>query len=189
MKFLKVVGIIIGLIFVVFAITPMFLESQYSTQRSVVVKAPIDVVFAQVNNVKNWTKWGPWMKDPSLKVQFGDKTEGLGASYSWTSKDSGNGILTIARLEQNRSLNTNLNFDGSQANGFWTFEQESEGVKVTWGFNGVAESYFQRYFSLVIDMMAGKMFEEGLGNLKEVAENTSAADYEKIKERQIGENE
>lgn len=173
MKFFKIVGILLGLIFIVFAITPAFLESEYSTERTVLVQAPIDVVFAQVNNVKNWTKWGPWMKDETLKVQFGDKTEGIGASYSWTSEDSGNGILSIAKLEQNKSLNTDLNFDGSQANGFWKFEQQNEGVKVTWGFNGVAENYFQRYFSLVIDMMAGGMFEEGLENLKEVAESVA----------------
>ena len=172
MSFYKVAGILIGLIFVVFAVTPMFLEEEYSTQRSTIIKAPIGVVFSQVSNVKNWAKWSPWMKDETMEVQYGAITEGLNASYSWTSKNSGNGILTIARLEENKSLNTNLNFDGNQANGFWTFEEQSEGVKVTWGFTGVATNYFQRYFSLLIDTMTGEMFDEGLANLKKIAENS-----------------
>ena len=173
MKFVKLIGIIIGLLFFAFAITPMFLEDEYSTQRSTLVNAPVEVVFAQVNNVKNWTKWGPWMKDETMEVQYGAITEGLNASYSWTSENSGNGILKIARLEENKSLNTDLNFDGSQANGFWTFEEQSDGVKVTWGFKGMANNYFQRYLSLVIDTMAGEMFEEGLESLKEVAEKAA----------------
>lgn len=172
MKIFKLFGIFVGVACVILAIIPNFLESEYSVERSTVVQAPMEVVFAQVNNVKNWTKWGPWMEDKTLKVQFGDKTEGLGASYSWTSDNSGNGILTIAQLEQNRSLKTNLNFDGSQANGFWKFEEENGAVKVTWGMNGVANSYFERYLSVFIDAMAGEMFENGLGNLKKIAENT-----------------
>jgi hypothetical protein len=186
MSFFKIIGILVGLIFVAFAVTPMFLEDEYSTQRSTLIKAPVDVVFAQVNEVKNWTKWGPWMKDETMKVQYGEITEGLNASYSWTSKESGNGILTIASLEQNRSLNTNLNFDGSQANGFWTFEEQNDGVKVTWGFTGVANNYFERYLSLLIDTMAGGMFEEGLANLKEVAENAlpTSEETEKTEEEE-----
>lgn len=188
MNFYKAVGIFVGLIFVTFAVTPMFLDEEYSTQRSTLVKAPIDVVFTQVSHVKNWTKWGPWMKDKTLKVQYGAITEGFNASYSWTSEKSGNGILTIAQLEQNKSLHTNLNFDGKLANGFWKFEEQSDGVKVIWGFRGVANNYFERYFSLLIDTMVGGMFEEGLANLKKVAENTDSTS-EKVQKTEQNETE
>lgn len=170
---MKKLLIIVGILVVVFFLVGFLLPSEYSTYRSIEVNAPKEIVFNQVNNLQNWPKWSPWQAaDPSMKVTFGAKTEGAGASYSWTSEEMGNGSLEVEVSNPYQDIRNKLDFQQQGlAYGVWSFEDASNGsVKVTWGIEGEATGPIDRYFVLMMDAMVGPMFEQGLQKLKEVAE-------------------
>ena len=177
MKLAKLVLALFALLVVGFVGIGFLLPSQYSVERSIIVDAPIDVVFDHVNDLPKNESWSPWKAaDPTMKWTMGDKTTGLGASYSWTSDNSGIGDLTISKSELNKHIQTELNFGPQgQGQGFWDFEQLSSGVKVTWSMTGDAgNNPVGRYFGLMIDNMVGPQFELGLANLKQVTEQVAA---------------
>ena len=148
---------------------------EYNLDRSIVIKAPVAVVFENVNNLKKNEAWSPWMaEDPTMKVTYNDIAAGVGASSSWTSEDSGEGSQTIAAVEANKKITTDLDFgEMGVAQAFWTFEETGEGVKVTWAFRSVPKGFGDQIFGLMIDSVLGESYEKGLAKLKEVSEAQS----------------
>lgn len=172
MKALKIILFSVIGIAVLLVAVGLFLPSSYSAERSIVINAPASVVFNQVNDVKNWEAWGPWQEDdPDMRVEYGEITEGVGASYNWFGKD-GDGTLIIEESVEFSSIKTDLDFgDQGKAKGRWTFEEADEGVKVTWGIDGDAGgNIMMKYFGLVMDSMIGPYFERGLAKIKEICE-------------------
>ena len=177
MKILKRIGMALGVLLLLLIIVGFFLPSTYSAERSITVNAPVEVVFNQVNDLKNWETWGPWAaEDPNMTVTYGDITEGVGASHSWTSEKHGPGKLTIAKSEAHKMIRTDLDFyDKGQAKGRFDFEPTDDGVKVTWGMDGDAGyNLIMRYFGVMMDSMVGPYFEKGLTGIKEIAEAEAA---------------
>lgn len=150
----------------------LLMPREYAVERSLVVEAEPEAVYALVADLEANQVWSPWKhKDPSIDVTYGDKKVGPGASYSWTSEDSGIGSLTIAEAIPNQSLTTALDFDGTLATGHWSFEPAEGGTKVTWGISG--DNGFNpiaRWFGLAMDSLVGADFELGLERLAATAE-------------------
>jgi len=172
-KALIIIGTIIGL----FIIVSFLLPKTAHVERSITIKAPIDVVFNQVNDLMNWESWSPWLaKDPEVKLVYSDIPVGQGAWYTWAGNDEvKSGKLTILESNDNASIKTQLEFEGmgDGNNGTWSFEETEEGVKVTWGFDGDMSQpiIIGRYFGLMMDGMLGPDFEKGLENIKSICEN------------------
>ena len=60
---------------------------------------------------------------------------------------------------------------GKPSNGALTLEPEGTGTKVTWSMLGTSEGNFMmKLFAPFMDNMVGPDFEDGLKNLKAVAE-------------------
>ncbi|MFQ5674932.1 MAG: SRPBCC family protein [bacterium] len=177
---------IVGLV-VLLAVVGLLIPSSYRVERSIQINAPVETVFAQVVDVKNWENWSPWKEqDPTINTTYGDVTSGIGGHFSWTSENSGDGSLTITEVEENRKIKTDLDFgDQGTANGFWMFTQNDEGVKVTWGFSGdFGYNLMGRYIGLMMDSFAGPDLEKGLANLKKTAEAMPVPETEQITEKQ-----
>ena len=132
MKALK--KIVYGLIIIVVALAAIGLVAlprESKVERSLVIQAPAEVIFDQVNDLKKNEAWSPW-KDPTMKVSYGAVTEGKGAQSSWTSKKMGNGTMTIEESVPASSINIDLDFGGmGKALATWTFVPEGDAVKVT----------------------------------------------------------
>lgn len=178
----KILFTILGIVLLL-VIVGFFLPSEYHAERSITIQAPVATVFDLVNNLENWKNWSPWQQDdPTLKVAYGEKTAGVGASYSWVSENSGQGTLTIEKSIENQTIETDLDFKSEgEAKGRWTFEQTGEGVKVTWEIHGDAGyNLINRYFGLMIDTFVGPYFEKGLANLKKVAESLPQPETEML---------
>jgi effector-binding domain-containing protein len=63
----------------------------------------------------------------------------------------------------------------SESDGQWVFtETEAGTTKVSWAFKG-ENSFFRRFFGLLLDGMVGPQFESGLNSLKAVAEAKALA--------------
>lgn len=174
MKALKIILIILVVLIGGYFIWMSTLPADYKVERSTVVDARPSTVYATVSDFKTWPEWGPWMgKDSTMKIVWGDKTQGEGASYSWTSKNSGSGSQSITEASPDESLNTHIKFNGmGESDGYWKFEPVDDNkTRVTWGFTG-SFPLWGRIFSLGMDKQVGHDFEEGLSKLKEKVEST-----------------
>ncbi len=174
MKIVK--RILIGIVAVLLlgVIIAFMLPRKVRVERTLVINAPADVIFNEVNTMKNWAKWAPWFRmDPEMEITYFGPESGVGAGYSWKSKNSrvGEGKVTIA-ASAGDSILVNMEFTGKGApTAGYTFHREDAGTKVTWtmqadmGMNPVG-----RYVGLGMDKMVGPDFEKGLHNLDSVSQ-------------------
>jgi effector-binding domain-containing protein/uncharacterized protein YndB with AHSA1/START domain len=175
MKILKKIGLVFLAIVLLIVIIGLFMPSTTSIEKSVVVNAPVETVFDQVNTLTNWKKWSPWYKmDTAAVITYSGPASGNGASYAWDSKEAiGTGTLTLSDVVPNKHITENMVFGGSNTGkATMDFEQQPGGVKVTWkmdmehGWN-----IFSRIFGEVFMKGAlGSQFEQGLADMKTVAE-------------------
>ncbi|MBC8756629.1 SRPBCC family protein [Kordia sp. YSTF-M3] len=170
MKILKYVLLLLLVLIVAGAIFVATRPNDYDVVRSKVIKAPIDVVFNNINDYKNWEAWGPWMEeDSTIVVKYNEQTSGVGANYTWTSKD-GPGKMKTVSLTQNKSLEQVMQFgDYEPTDVYWTFEEVPEGTKVSWGMKSDKTAFMFKLFAALsggMDKMLGDMEEKGLANIE-----------------------
>jgi hypothetical protein len=175
MKIVKRIVLGLLILIVVLVGVGLLLPRNYRVERSVVIQAPVDIVFDQVNDLKKNEAWSPW-KDPAMTITYSPVTAGVGATSSWESQKMGNGAQTIEESIPNQSIRTLLDFkEMGTANAHWTFASEGEGVKVTQAMTGdQGMNPVKRYFGLMMDKMVGTQFEKGLASLKQVSEGIAA---------------
>ncbi|MEP6793643.1 MAG: SRPBCC family protein, partial [Saprospiraceae bacterium] len=55
----------LGFLILALILFSLLLPKEVTISRSITVSAPIDRVFDQVNDLRNWEKWSPWKRmDP-----------------------------------------------------------------------------------------------------------------------------
>lgn len=173
MKALKVIIFILLLLVALFLIIGLFLPKSAYTEQSIEIKAPSYMVFSQINHLPNWEAWSPFAEDdPEMQVIYGDISEGVGGSYSWTSKH-GDGSMTIRESEPDSSIVFDMEFVGQgKAYSSWKFVQTDSITLVTWGFGMDSLSYpLSRYFGLFLGSMMKPSFDKGLKKLKQLVES------------------
>jgi len=173
MKAWQAVAVGVLVLAVLLIATALAMPRGYVVERSIAVDAPMDVVFDQVNDLHKNVAWSPWKaRDPSMKFTFGPTTTGKGATYSWTSENSGSGDFEIVDSAPERRIDTEIDLHGTgTSKGYWNFKQERGGaVQVTWGMTGTSEGLFGGVFAALMDRTVGPAFEQGLAALKKAAE-------------------
>lgn len=180
MKVLKNIAIVLGVLVVLFVIVGFLLPSKFKVERSLVIKAPQDQLFDQINNLAAWNNWSAWNKmDPNMKVTYSDATAGVGAVFSWTSqnKDVGAGKITLTKSEPGTLVEGKMEFEGMPASTLINkLEAQDEGVKVTMGMEGEVSNILYRYmFTLFGEKMVGDQYDKSLKNLQEYVANNPPA--------------
>jgi hypothetical protein len=152
------------------------LPKDFTVERSIYVDAPPELVFDQVDSLRSWNAWSPWIaRDPSIQSTFTGPEAGVGATVSWTSEKSGNGTQTITLSDRPKRIETALDFgEMGKPNAYWTFEPSGPGVRVTWGLTGRAPGVLGGYFAKMMDGWVGADYEDGLERLKQVCEAAAA---------------
>ncbi len=172
MKALKIILVILVVIVGGYSAWMATLDSKYAVERTTVINADPETVYATVSDFTTWSEWSKWHKmDPDMKITYHGDSVGEGASYSWDGEISKKGTQTITAAVPNESLTTHIAFDGmGESDGYWKFEPTEDGqTKVTWGFTGEFPFFF-RVFGRGMDEQVGGDFEEGLANLKALVE-------------------
>jgi hypothetical protein len=174
MKILKTVGIVLLSVIVLCLVISFFLPSKVNVERSRVINAKPDAVYAQIANLKSWDNWMPWNQlDPNMQKTYGEKTEGQGASYSWVSENQnvGKGSITLTKCDSNM-VETELVFEGmNPGKGCYKLEPEGEGTKVTWSMESdMGNNPLYKFMALMMDGMIGPEFEKGLVALEKAAQ-------------------
>jgi len=149
-----------------------FLPNGFRVERSIEIDASPELVFDQVNSLRHWDAWSPWIaRDPSIESTFAGPEAGEEATMTWTSEESGEGTQTITLSERPTRIEMVLDLGANgQPNAYWTFEPIGDGVRVTWGLYGIASGPFGGYWAKMMDRWIGVDFEDGLVRLKEVSE-------------------
>lgn len=173
MSVLKKIGIVLGALLILFLVLGIFMPKKAIISKSLTIEAPANYVFNIVNDFKTNPEWNPWVQDdPEMKLSYGAKTSGVGASYSWTSKASGNGSASYTNVVENKSIEALLNFDGMDPSKY-SFNFEPKGpneTEVTWSMDTRFGFPFN-VFAPVFKYMINKSYKKGLKNLEKMAES------------------
>ena len=175
MKILRVLLGIVAALAAVIVVGGFLLPTEQFVSRSVVVAADREDVYALVNDYRQFNRWSPWAaKDPDTTYEFSGPDAGVGAKMSWRSEDPnvGNGMQEIVEAEPGSRVRTRLTFEGFDSASYATFRLEpvDGGTRVTWEFEANLDSFVGRYMGLMMDSWVGADYEQGLANLKEIAE-------------------
>lgn len=175
MKIIKVILITLIVLVAIVATVGFLSPSHVRVERSLVIKTPSEIIFMQVNNLKNWQKWSPWYQmDTAMKMEYNQIPAGEGAGYKWSSTNSkvGSGDMTITSSTKD-SISTAMNFmEHGIARAKFIFSKQDSSTKVSWimesdmGMNPIG-----RIYGLFMDKKVGPDFEKGLANLKKLAES------------------
>ena len=183
-KFLKIFGIIIGSLVLLYAIACLAGPSELKVTLSITINAPASEVFEQVGDFSNWSKWSMWsQRDPNMQSTFEGEPKMEHHKWSWKSTE-GNGTQTITSVVLNEEIKSYLLFEGFQDPNKSTFNFKESGssgdlsipcatctTEVSWTMD-MGKIPFQ--YRGVMFMFQGRLikdFEGGLANLKKVCES------------------
>jgi uncharacterized protein YndB with AHSA1/START domain len=161
-------------LFLVFVAGGFVLPDKAQINRSAVINAPAEKVYAVVSDLGRAKEWSPWFAiDPAMAVTLEGEGPGVGQKMTWASQhpDVGTGSQQTVALTENREVVTALNFgDMGQATATIRLVPEGTGTKVDWRLDAPLGNIIERWFGLVFDRMIGPDFERGLATLKAVVE-------------------
>jgi hypothetical protein len=175
MKFLKVLGIIVVVLAVIFFVGGLFLPNTYSVSRSIVINAPDSVVYRNIADFNEFYKWNPWAKmEPTAKTKITGPIAQPEHLYEWQGKETGAGYMKIKNLEPNKMIDIELKFIEpfeSLADTRFDITPEGTANKVSWTMSG-DQNMISKWMCVFVSMdsMIGKDFEDGLNFLKEKSE-------------------
>ena len=180
MKIIKKILIVLVVLIAIAAIVGMFMPAKLNVERSVVINANDQIIFDQVNTLKNWEQWSPWKKmDPTTKMTYFGPSSGVGAGYEWASDDAntGSGSLTISECIPNSLIKTDLDFkEMGKSVSYFKFDKADGGVKLTWTFESDPDN--NPFKKLMMNTMGkyfmNKTYDEGLNAIKSIAESMPA---------------
>jgi carbon monoxide dehydrogenase subunit G len=147
----------------------------FRVERSAQIQAPPGRVFPLINDLHAFNTWNPYeKKDPAIKGSYGAVTAGPGATYAWESDKVGLGDMRIETAVPDSTVTLRLTFVKPFAavnQVTFTLAPAGDGTQVTWAMEGRL-NYIAKLMHLFFNMdsMVGKDFEDGLANLKALAE-------------------
>jgi uncharacterized protein YndB with AHSA1/START domain len=174
---LKVLGIIAVVLIVGVGALVAYASTRpdsFRVSRSLAIAAPPDMLFPLVNDLRAFNRWNPYeRKDPGKGSHTGGDA-GPGASYAWDSSKLGKGAMTITEASPPRQVVMRLDFETpfkATNRATFTMEPRNGGSEMTWTMEGPS-TLVTKVMDVVIgmDKMIGGDFEDGLRNLKDIAE-------------------
>jgi effector-binding domain-containing protein len=172
MKTIKILFTILVIIIVGTLAWAFFLPSEIHIKQSTKIKAPVAVVFDQVNDLRNWNNWSPY-KDSVLSSQFEGPIRGVGAKVLWTDNKEGRAVLTITESEQFKTIKTELKVPGQEksAEMLFTFSQSGDSTEIVWERNIGGLSYpFGRFVGWMLERGYNHNLKQALQDLKDYIE-------------------
>ncbi len=179
MKALKIIGfVVIGILALAFVFV-LVQPSKGHVEKSIVINAPASAIFPHLNNMKKFTAWSPWSKmDPEAVQTFEGAEAGAGAKMSWVGEKTGKGSQWVEESVENERVKTGLAFEGMEGNAWAEFKlsPEGDGTKVVWTYDGDNIGLGGKAMWAMMGMMLGGQYEDGLKDLKQLVENSPAAE-------------
>ncbi len=171
-----IIAVIVAVAIVIILILAATKPDTFRIERSGIINAPAEKIFAVLNDFHQWGGWSPWEhKDPDMKRTFGGAERGKGATYGWEGdKNVGTGRMEILEANTPSKLVIKLDFFKpfeAHNTAEFTMLPQGNATNVHWVMHGPANfmsKVMQVFMSM--DKMVGKDFEQGLANLKQLTE-------------------
>ena len=174
MKILQWTLAFIGMVALAALAVGFFLPASFEVTRSVVIDAPESRIYDDIVDPRIWKRWSVWTRrDPQMDIAYAGPPFGQGAKWSWKSKSEGAGSMEFVRVEPNKRIEYALAFPefNMKSGGAFAIDAAPSGTKVTWTNAGdVGTNPLKHYLAWGMDRLVGPDFEQGLANLKSVAE-------------------
>jgi len=171
---LKILGVLVVLILLYAVVAMVAFGKDYHFERSIVINAPKEKVWQHVGNTKAFNQWNPFAKaDKNIVITYSGTSGEVGDSYHWKGNDEvGEGEQTVTAVVPNEKLTSKLHFikpwEGD-ATGSFILTTEGSGTKVTWTMDNELTT-MMKVMKPMMDSQMTKMFDQGLGDLKKLAE-------------------
>lgn len=183
MKILRQLAIGAASIFGLVVAVGVFLPSTVRVERQIEIGAPAATLFALANDFHRINQWSPWVEsDPNARYEITGPRRGAGATLTWDGPIVGSGSQVIVESEPFSRVVSELDLGGqSKARATLEIVETDWGGRVAWSFdNDFGMNIFGRYFGLMLDGIVGADFEQGLRNLKAMAESLPPANFAEI---------
>jgi ribosome-associated toxin RatA of RatAB toxin-antitoxin module len=145
--------------------------------RSALVDAPPETIYPLINDFHDWERWSPWARlDPDQTTTYDGSPLGAGAIMSWTGNNKvGSGKMKIMESSQNERIRIKIQFiKPMKAINDVQFELKPVGetkTEVVWTMSGRNDFIAKAFHAFMnVDKMVGGQFEQGLANLRAIAE-------------------
>lgn len=169
-------GVLILLsIILLLVVVGIVLPSSYHVERTVLINRSSKTIFPYLNKMQ---KWGSWTslnanKDFSLEQKFFGPEQGIGSGMSYQGDKLGKGKITIIDNEMDHyvtfSLLINNRFNTTGNILIESISEEKSIVTITLD-GDVGFHLPNRYIILMMNNIAGPLFQESLNRLKTVVE-------------------
>lgn len=178
----------IGGFVVLLLIIGLALPSQSRFVVSMTVDAHPATVFALVNDMRRTALWSPITdSDPSVRLVYSGPERGPGSTVTWDSATVGTGTHTITESRPYDHVKTLINAGEPGETRTWFELNGNHGVTtVNWGFeHDYGLNIIGRYFGLMVTGVIRRDYQNGLENLKELAQSLPAADFSELEIEQL----
>lgn len=173
--FLSALGLLAAAVVVVLILASLK-PNIFHVSRSMDIQAPPEAIYPHIANFRQWPAWSPFEKlDPNMQKTYTGPDSGVGAAYAWDgNSQAGKGSCEITDAVAPTRLNMLLHFDRPfvcDNDVVFTLEPQGGSTRVTWDMQGPS-AFMSKVMCVFVDMqkMVGSQFDEGLGNLKAIAE-------------------
>lgn len=149
---------------------------EFAVERRLRIAASPERLWPLVGELRGFNRWNPYeRKDPLIKSNYSGATAGIGSRYAWESATVGAGSLEVTSQQPGRAVQMKLDFvkpfeAHNQAE--FVLQPTADGAtEVRWTMRGPA-NFMSKLMGVFMDMdkMVGRDFEDGLQNLRQIAE-------------------
>lgn len=150
----------------------------FAIARSLDISAPPERLHALIDDLRQMNRWNPYvLRDPGGTLSYSGAATGKGAKFDFSGSKSGTGSVTVLDSAPDRvTMRLHMTRPFAVDNRVtFTIVPKGSATQVTWGMSG-PQSLIGKVMSLFIDgdRMCGRDFEEGLGNLRRIAEQRAS---------------
>jgi len=177
---LKKISFGIAALILIFLGLVLMQPARYHVERSQVIEAPAELVWAEISDFSSWKGWSHWEKsDPSQKTIITGAPGQVGHKTVWEGEKTGQGSMSVTQAAAPKQLGIALRFKepmSSEAVTEFNLVSVEEGTKITWSMDG-ENGFMGKLFGLLMsmDQMIGLAYENSLRDLKVLVEEKAKA--------------
>ena len=173
-RFRKGILLLLSIILVL-VIVGVILPSSYHVERSIIIKQSNKSIFPYLNKIQKWPSWTALNvnKDYSLELNYFGSMQGIGSGMTYQGDKLGKGTITIIDNEMDDHVDYTLLINNRfNTTGHIQIDPQSDSTaQVTLTLDGDVGFHLpNRFIILLMDNIAGSLFQESLNRLKTVVE-------------------
>lgn len=176
LEVIAVIAVLLAVAVAVVLILAATKPDRFSVERTTLVYAPPDAIFALIDDFHQWLAWSPYEnRDPAMKRGYGGAARGKGAVYTWEGNNKvGSGRMEILESSAPAKIVIKLDFFKPfecHNTAEFTMLPQANATSVGWRMHGPLPFMGKvMHLFMNMDKMVGKDFESGLAKLSRLTE-------------------